>query len=1374
MTRHIPGGATRALALLTAVGALIGAATGPATALPAATSSTATANTAAANTAASAAQAAPPVSPAAPKGHPALGAGWTPTPATGAARKAGQVVPGQVLLQLAPQTTLATTRTSTGTAAPTSSAPLNAALAGLRATALHPLAGGLLIADVGTEDPAAAAARLASVPGVLRAEPNRYVGGMSSGYTPLPAAAVRAGKAATTAGRAAGTAPSPAPSLPTNYGLTSSLESWLNAGGVDAVGAYSDLTGRYGQLPGTGEIITNVSIGDLTDQSMADAGDPYVRANGATTVVSNGQRYLDLPSMPLIPTFTADASGVLNPTGSTEDQDASDGEILLDFGVMSPLPHDRQRPGATGSGVTDLLGIAPGASYRLVVPAQPTMDQVAVALLAAARQTPRPDVINASLGFGTDTTGFAGRYLEDDPTLQGVIATIVHQYGITVTVAANDGTRLYTPAAVGPDGGSTPTDVTRDPARATGINDDAASTTPSEVVDSGAIAAGGSTTDDTLATGPAGAATVAETRISGSGDFSSGFGSRIDLSAPSDNIVAMAHSGDTAQSVGVGLSGGTSAAAPEIAAAAAVVKQAARLAGRTLTPAQIRDLLEHTARRVGTAPQIDRSLQVGPQVDLTAAVESLLPGAKGQRLPRIDRLSVAHRVSVSGLGGTFVEYTDQGAIDLSGPVDGNGRATGQGLAGPVTIAADVSGAGRDARYRLTVGSTVFDSDTPSIRVTPAQLLTAAGLPLVSTAPRTVGYSFSVRQPRGGSVSVTRSLTLSASTGTVTEAAPPTVAPVVRDGQDVTVHYDLGDVRGVKSPKLVLSTVGHWNPALAALFNPAWSTALTATSGTVTIPASAFTGGGLYGVGVIQNDVVPANPVYGEFAPLRVDGFTADRRPDAPTLAAAGQPYGHTVTVTRAAPAFSLRYDVSRVHGVRGAVLEISAPAPTLFNSLNTFTAQNGTARDNDGFDSGSVVYQPLPRRAGSVRLDALALGLASSVQYNVRVLPVGGDGKPVGQASPSSALTVDDGQIPGSGSLLGFAAAGHDSVAAVTGLPHGSTTGASVRRYDTATGRYGAVVTSDATASAQYDVLGVDTTAHSVLLAHWTGDQSKTLEVWNLSTGTEIGAPVTLTASRYLLFGGRVDPTRHRAALLVWAQPGNTDQLLPLDMATGALGTAIPLDPAAGQTSGRYFTGLDLDASTGTVQVAHLGGGGFCFGFGAKQVLNVDLGSRAVTASPAGVSSCGVQFASSQNGSSSWSLTYSAFSVNFPGTAGLSGYDERTLAAAGGFRQRQENPLGLAVDGVHHLAVVAYGTPVGRVVYGQPFAEITDSNAMSQLDVVDLTTGKVLRTLSSFNFAPALTGPLSRTADRTIQLDPTTRTGWTYAPNSAQIQAFTY
>ncbi len=96
---------------------------------------------------------------------------------------------------------------------------------------------------------------------------------------------------------------------------------------------------------------------------MADAGDTYVKAYGPTTrPATNGQRYLDLPSMPLIPTYVADPGGGLSPTESVENEDPSLGEVMLDFGVMSPLPDSLQRSGETGSGYTDLLGIAPGAS----------------------------------------------------------------------------------------------------------------------------------------------------------------------------------------------------------------------------------------------------------------------------------------------------------------------------------------------------------------------------------------------------------------------------------------------------------------------------------------------------------------------------------------------------------------------------------------------------------------------------------------------------------------------------------------------------------------------------------------------------------------------------------------------------------------------------------------------------------------------------------------------------------------------------------------------------------------------------------------------------------------------------------------------------
>lgn len=312
---------------------------------------------------------------------------------------------------------------------------------------------------------------------------------MNSGAVPLPKDVLAAvdGIGDRAAARTAAPATA-AKDLPANEGLTTSFQSYLNAGGVNAVGAFHDTATYLRALPGKGQIVTNVSLGDLTDQGMADAGDEYVRLNGPTTVLRDGKRYLDFPSLPLIPTYTSDNKGRLDPAGAIEGQDPNLAEVLLDFSMMAPLPHDRQRPEATGSGATDLLGIAPGAQYRLVIPEEPSAVGIAAALRAAAAQKPRPDVITASLGFGTDgSIGFPSRWLEDDPEIRDTLRSIVDS-GIVVVVSSNDGTRLGLPVSVGPDGGSTPTDVTSNGSAQTSIDDVAPTTTPTLVRDTGVIA----------------------------------------------------------------------------------------------------------------------------------------------------------------------------------------------------------------------------------------------------------------------------------------------------------------------------------------------------------------------------------------------------------------------------------------------------------------------------------------------------------------------------------------------------------------------------------------------------------------------------------------------------------------------------------------------------------------------------------------------------------------------------------------------------------------------------------------------------------------------------------------------------------------------
>ncbi|MEW1861914.1 hypothetical protein AB0399_16325 [Streptomyces sp. NPDC088194] len=1215
------------------------------------------------------------------------------------------------------------------------------------------------------KDAAAVARELAKSPGVVAAEPDRYVNTMNSGAQQLPKGATAPGTAAhTPAAKAAPGTPgkpgkpgtSGTASLPANDTLADSAQAFLDAGGVDAVGAYSLLGGEFGQQPGAGETITNVSIGDLTDQSMADAGDTYVQGNGPTTVLQHGQRYLDLPSMPLIPAYVAKDSGGLDGAASTEQQDPSLDEVMLDFGVMAPLPHDQQRDGATGSGYTDLLGIAPGANYRLVVPEQPTTDRIAGALLAAADQSPKPDVITASLGFGTDSQGLPGRYLEDDPVIRSVVASIVQRDHIVVSISSNDGTRLYTPAAVGPDGGSTPTDTAPGHSPATTIDDDALSTTPTRVPDTGAIAAGGSTLDDTLAQGTSGPATTAETRLSGFGSFSSGFGSRVDLSAPSDNILAFSHAaGGSAQDVNVSLNGGTSASAPEIAAAAAVVLQAGRLDGRELSPQQVRDLLEQTGRAVPTPPQIDRTLHVGPQIDVTAAAERAL-GRKAPARPALVRLSVAHRVTQGGLGGTFLEGTDQDRIDLGDMASGG---DGEGLVGPITFAGDVTGlTGGRTSYTLTVGHTVLRSDSPAIRVTPSRLLAAAGLPVVSGTDRQVTVTYAVVSGGRTVASRQRTLTVGPSDGRYAEAAAPTAPAVVAAGHAVTVSYDLTGVAKTSSPQLVVSTAGHWNPQLAPLFTAAWHQELTADKGTVTIPASAFDdGGGIYGIGIAQFGY-GGNPQltgYGEFAPIRVAGATAAQRPDAPLLSAAGGAAGHTAEPTRAAPRFDVRYDVRTVPGAHSAELEFSAPAPTAFGSVNTFTNANGTGLDDDGVDTPSAAHRVLPGTSGTVRLDASALGLGSSDGYGVRVLALDRAGHVVGQASPLSSLAFDDGLAPDGSSVSGFAADGDHSVVALTTASGGT----EVRHYATATGRYGAVITADTAAGSAYQVVGA--TTDRVLLVHRSapgGDLR--VETWDTASGTLVGSTV-LPAAEDTYVTGRVDAAHGRGALLLHGAD-SADLVLPVDLSTGTAAAPIPAD-LPGVLVGSYGL-LAVDTSTGAVFLARPAGPFNCLG--SATVARVDLAARTVTAAGS-TSACSHGIASDGNGTL-YNLFATAISVNIVPTGVISGTDETTGATAGdSVTVRLGKPAALAVDGTHKIAVVSYSSPAGTAYFGAGMW-VPDNNASGRLVVVDLTTGKVLRTLTGFTL-----GGHASPADA-IQLDPSTRTGWTFGAYDQQIQQFSY
>ena len=311
---------------------------------------------------------------------------------------------------------------------------------------------------------------LRSSPSVAYAAPDLTVSSMIADRHPLPDAMKTeiAGyrRTAKTFGRSV---KSVSPStLPTNAAVQFNTQAMLGATGVDAIAAFDEIGRTFGQLPGTGEIVTNIGPGDVDDAAeVANPSDPCAWIGsyyGPTVHAIGGQHYLDFPSLPLIPVWVSNANGDLDAGGETCGVDPELGEVGLDFAVMAALPHDQQRPGEVGSSGTDLLGIAPGAQYRWVAPGTTTgglgTTDLAGAFIGAARQVPAPNVITASIGFGADSYGFPSRYLEDDPLMQSVVASVVSS-GIVVCIAANDGTRTFTLAAIGPSGGSAATNAGR-------------------------------------------------------------------------------------------------------------------------------------------------------------------------------------------------------------------------------------------------------------------------------------------------------------------------------------------------------------------------------------------------------------------------------------------------------------------------------------------------------------------------------------------------------------------------------------------------------------------------------------------------------------------------------------------------------------------------------------------------------------------------------------------------------------------------------------------------------------------------------------------------------------------------------------------------
>jgi hypothetical protein len=474
----------------------------------------------------------------------------------------------------------------------------------------------------------------------------------------------QAASVAVAAARAAGSR-SGLLTLPPNYSYISDGQSYHDASANNVTGAWAMLADKFGKTPGEGETITNISLGTIDDTS---------------TILDHGQRYLEQRGFPKIPVWLSSeectpggesCSVVLDPSATnTADGQGDLAEVLLDFSVMAPPPRgdprvpNPQDPDQLG----EILGTAYGAYFRLINPlVNSTPDFFAAWLGGAFLQNPAPTVMTASIGDGLSSLGFSDYHFEQEKITHDIVSMIVNGGDIFVTISAGDG-QTNTDAAMNPNGLIGSTDVTTDPSKIVDLNTfDLGDPNysyflthePQFLIDSGSNSAAADTLNDVFNNSPYNAGIAAslrhsqhttETRWTGQQSYHTGWGTRSNVAAPGDNVLYLEQVEDPDTglpidpiSVQPGLIGGTSASSPEVAGAAAVLRQASRLLGHPLTARATRDLLFATGRD-NQVPLSDLDAgPIGKVLDLTQAVAALfrMSGVKGD--PTFIRMTVAQR-----------------------------------------------------------------------------------------------------------------------------------------------------------------------------------------------------------------------------------------------------------------------------------------------------------------------------------------------------------------------------------------------------------------------------------------------------------------------------------------------------------------------------------------------------------------------------------------------------------------------------------------------------------------------------------------------------------------------------------------------------------
>jgi hypothetical protein len=652
-------------------------------------------------------------------------------------------------------------------------------------------------------------------------------------------------------------------------------------------------------------------------------------------------------------------------------------------------------------------------------------------------------------------------------------------------------------------------------------------------------------------------------------------------------------------------------------------------------------------------------------------------------------------------------------------------------------------------YRLSAHGTGATLATgPSARLQPDAIITAAGLSPSATQPTTVTLDYTASADGRVLAGTTVPLTFGPQSGTPTPLAP--LVPAVVTGGSFPVHYDLTGQTGFTDPTLVVSAPGRMDP-FQHFYLPIYSVPLHGVTGTVRVPVAALAGGGIYGVAV---QAAPGQFAFSQFAFTRVQDAPSDVQPPAPLLAHRS----HTLSVPYGGD-FRVSWDVRQVPHATGVLLEISAPGPNTFNSFATFNNPGGTVRDDNGHDTGSVFARRLVGAAGGVDLAAAVLD--PTMTHSVRVIPLSAKGLPAGAASEVSTISRDGVAPSDGGSVLdGFGVDAHGSDGLVTSnqVTANGRSLSSVQTFDQRDNTItGTLVKSkkDQFATANSSAPGIladDTALYAATPNNPKLPTTYTVRSPLTSRHTGTWTPPDAAANAQVALADNQDTATD--ALLI----GNTRlgfRVLGTNVAADTFGPAVDLGPVLSSFGLAEVTGLGEDTAHST---AVLGASDFLGGSVPPTLITVDLATGDLrsrpgvgTGRPSGVavdSTTGTAAMPTNDGIGRYDLTAGTATLTSPGGAGY------------------QHP---ATDPTTGDFVVQEVLSPGAVLSTPGLGATPDDNSVSSVLVVD-HQGDVVNRIERFNDFNVFTQSIGDY----VQLNPTTRTGYTLGPAGQQLAPFTY